>query len=111
MAKKLSAEEYLPLTESTYYILLALTEPRHGYAIMQFAEEISEGKVKIGPGTLYGAINKLLKEKIILPWEDPTTDNDRRKCYTLTSLGKELLQLEYQRLTRLVKDGKNIVSP
>lgn len=117
MEKRIHPDQYLPLTESTYYILLALTEPRHGYAIMQFAEEISDGKTKIGPGTLYGAITKLLKEKLIIPWKadgggnanERGRENDRRKLYTLTPLGQNVLRLEFIRLNRLVRNGQGIL--
>ena len=58
--------KYLPLTESTYYIMLTLVEPLHGYAVMQKVEEISKGTVKVGPGTLYGAFTSLENEGLII---------------------------------------------
>lgn len=90
---------YLPLTETTYYILLALLEPAHGYAIMQTVEDMSQGQVRIAAGTMYGAIDNLLK----LGWivNAPSTDA-RRKVYALSSLGKEVLKEETARLRQLL---------
>jgi DNA-binding PadR family transcriptional regulator len=99
-------DRYLPLTETTYYILLALNQPRHGYAVMQYAENLSGGHIKLGPGTLYGAITKLLKEKIITPSPASGENNqERRKVYRLTDLGRELLLAEYSRLQEMVRQG------
>lgn len=104
------ARKYLPLTESTYYILISLIEPLHGYGIMQNVEEISKGKVKIGPGTLYGAINKLLKEDLIVRAKSKNLEDDRRKTYVLTDMGKEVVILEYRRLSDLVECSKEVVN-
>jgi DNA-binding PadR family transcriptional regulator len=101
MAKE--PESFLPLSQATYYILLSLREVRHGYGIMQDVEEVSKGEVKIGPGTLYGAMGKLEKQNVI---EMATVqDDDRRKYYQLTDLGKEVLLLEYKRLKSLVENS------
>ncbi|MBY5033605.1 helix-turn-helix transcriptional regulator [Streptococcus gallolyticus] len=90
--------KYLPLTETTYYILLALLEPAHGYAVMQQVEEMSDGDVKIAAGTMYGAIENLLKTGwiVAVPSEDK-----RRKVYQITASGKEMLQLETDRIRKL----------
>jgi DNA-binding PadR family transcriptional regulator len=99
-------DRYLPLTETTYYILLALNQPRHGYAIMQYAANLSGGRIKLGPGTLYGAITKLLKEKIIAPLStSEENSHERRKVYQLTDLGREVLLAEYSRLQEMVRQG------
>ncbi len=95
--------KYLPLTETTFYILLALNEPGHGYFIMQKVEELSEGKVRIAAGTMYGAIENLLSRKLI---ESVPGEDKRRKMYTVTELGKEVLALEVQRLQTLVDAAK-----
>ena len=100
-------EDYLPLSQATYYILLSLREVRHGYAIMQDVEEISHGEVTMGPGTLYGALGKLEKQKIIAKAD--VDEEDRRKYYRLTTLGKEIVQLEYKRLESLVKNASSII--
>jgi DNA-binding PadR family transcriptional regulator len=99
-------DRYLPLTETTFYILLALNRPRHGYAIMQHAAELSAGRIKLGPGTLYGAITKLLKEGIIAPFPGSKENKaERRKVYLLTNKGREVLLAEYARLQEMVSQG------
>ena len=64
MDTDLLMKQFLPMTESAFYILLSLHEPRHGYAIMQHVEEITEGRIRIGPGTIYGTLSKLEKEEM-----------------------------------------------
>jgi len=101
MEKKPLMKQFLPMTESAYYILLSLNEPRHGYGIMQHVEEITEGRIKIGPGTIYGTLSKLEKEELILQ----KLETDRKKIYRLSEKGKEVLELELKRLQELVKNG------
>ncbi|SET02960.1 transcriptional regulator, PadR family [Oceanobacillus limi] len=101
-------EDYIPLSQATYYILLSLREVRHGYGIMQDVEMVSKGEVSMGAGTLYGALGKLEKQLIIKKVHKEGTD--RRKYYTLTSLGKCVLQLEYRRLTSLVENAQQIIN-
>ena len=96
--------KYLPLTESTSYILLALNEPLHGYALMQKVEIMSQGTVRIGPGTLYGAFSQLEKEGLI----DMVREEDRRKSYLLTKKGKLVLQEHIRRMEILVGNGRSI---
>jgi DNA-binding PadR family transcriptional regulator len=96
---------YLPLTESTYYILLALTEPLHGYGVMQKVETLSEGTVKIGPGTLYGAFQALEKEALIVK----VGEDERRKIYALTDKGREVLKHQVDRLVIMVRSGSEIL--
>ena len=96
--------KYLPLTESTCYILLALNEPLHGYALMQKVETMSQGTVRIGPGTLYGAFSQLEKEGLI----DMVREEDRRKSYLLTQKGKSVLQEHLRRMEILVRNGRSI---
>lgn len=90
------------LTEPMYYILLALTSKEHGYGIMQKVEEISGGRVRVGAGTLYALLSRFAKEKLIYQ----VSDDGRRKTYTLTQKGLDKLMEEYNRLNRLVLDGK-----
>lgn len=90
----------LPLTETTYYILLALTQPLHGYGAIQEIERLSQGTVKIAAGTMYGATENLLKLKWIK--EVPSSDK-RRRVYRITAAGQTILQLETQRLRGLGK--------
>lgn len=94
--------KYLPLTESTSYILLALAEPLHGYALMQKVEEMSQGTVKIGPGTLYGAFTTLESEGLIVK----VGEADRRKTYALTDKGKSVIKEHMRRIEIMAKNGK-----
>ena len=92
--------KHLPLTETTHYILLALTTPLHGYGAIQKIEELSNEEVKIAAGTMYGAIENLLKLKWIT--EVPSEDK-RRRVYQITDKGKEVLSLELKRMTQLAR--------
>lgn len=94
----------LPLTETVYYILLALLEPAHGYLIMQKVEELSNGEVRMAAGTLYGAIENLLKLKFIEPVE---SDDSRRKVYIITNEGKKILLLDFERMCHMIKVTEN----
>lgn len=105
MAKNNNASKYLPLTESTYYILLALIEPLHGYAVMQKVEEISEQTVTVGPGTLYGAFSTLEKEGLIVKVED----DGRRKSYSLTAKGLDVLFQQIDRLDIMARSGRKAI--
>lgn len=96
-----AARRCLPLSEATYLILASLTEPRHGYGIMQDVEVVSEGRVKLGPGTLYGALTNLLSQKLIRRHDETGMGSDRRKIYALTALGEKVLVLEGERLAAL----------
>ena len=96
--------KYLPLTESTYYILLALVEPLHGYGVMQKVETLSEGTVKIGPGTLYGAFQVLEKEGLIVK----VGEEERRKIFVLTAKGREVLKAQINRLAIMVRSGSGV---
>ena len=107
----MNRDKELPLTETVYYILLALTEPTHGYVIMQKVEELSGGQVRLAAGTLYGAIENLLKKKFIV--SIPSVDV-RRKVYAISPTGKEILRADYQRMdhmmnvtNKILKEGVN----
>ena len=95
----------LPLREPTFFILLSLSPgPKHGYAILKEVETLSEGRVMLSTGTLYGAIKRLLDRDWIKRVTDPipnSTDRER-KAYTLTELGRRVLKAEIQRLEKLV---------
>lgn len=90
----------LPLTETVYYILLTLLEPAHGYLIMQKVEELSGGQIRMAAGTLYGAIDNLLKQKLIQPVK---SDDPRRKVYVITEKGYEILLLDLERMKHMVQ--------
>jgi len=95
----MNREPSLPLTETTYYVLLSLFEPAHGYAILQRVEELSKGQVRLAAGTLYGALENLEKQKMIspIPGDDP-----RRKIYSITEKGRTILCLDYERMRSLI---------
>lgn len=97
----------MALTEAVYYILISLLQPMHGYGIMQNVEELSNGRVKLAAGTLYGALNTLLERGWIM--ELPTIYNSRKKEYLITDFGKRALELEYARLQELVMNGEKFV--
>lgn len=90
----------LPLTETTFYILLALLEPAHGYLIMQKIEELSDGHVRIAAGTLYGAIENLINLKFIMP---VPSEDKRRKVYSITDRGREILKCDLERINHMAK--------
>jgi DNA-binding PadR family transcriptional regulator len=104
VAKRDELSKYLPLTEATYYIMLTLIEPRHGYAVMQQVEKISDGMIKIGPGTLYGVFSTLEKEGLILK----VKEEERRKYYLLTHKGKEVLSAQVKRLEIMTRNGMEL---
>lgn len=95
------------LTEAVFYILLALYTPMHGYRIMQTVRELSSGRVDLGAGTLYGAINTLLEKTWILPV--PGEQDSRKKAYEITGMGKSIVETEIRRLEELLSTGKKIV--
>lgn len=99
--------ENIALTESTYYILLSLVTPRHGYGIMQRAEELSGGRVRLAAGTLYGALNSLREKGWIVPL--PAEEDSRKKEYKLTERGLGVLQNELARLKELVQNGELVL--
>ena len=94
-------DENAPLTEGVYYILVSLYEPRHGYGIMQFVSELSDGRVELGPGTIYGAIKTLVKRKWIIPLDE----GGRKKEYVITDAGKLMVENEMKRLYELYHNG------
>jgi DNA-binding PadR family transcriptional regulator len=100
------ARNSLPLTEATYYALISLVEPRHGYGIMQNVTALSENKVRIGPGTMYGALRNLFKQGLIERAGERETEGERRKVYTLTKLGRSVVLLECERLETLARIGR-----
>ena len=103
-------EDFLPLTPAMFHILLALTDKeRHGYHIMQEVEERTGGEVRLGPGTLYGSIKRMLSDRLIEETEerpDEEMDDVRRRYYRLTDLGYRVASAEAERLVRLVKSAR-----
>jgi len=98
--------KYLPLSETTCYTMLCLAEePLHGYALMQKVNEISQGTVSLGAGTLYTIFATLEKEALI----EMVSEADRRKTYALTAKGRQVLAEQIQRLQILAQRGQNVL--
>lgn len=106
MAEAASPESFLPLTPAVFHILLALADgEKHGYAIMQEVEAMTEGKVQMGPGTLYGSIKRMLAAGLIEESDDrpdPTLHDERRRYYRQTGLGRRVLREEAERMAELM---------
>ncbi len=93
------------LTEPMYYLLLSLVEERHGYGIMQHTAELTGGRVNIGAGTLYALLARFEQEGLICS----TRQEEKRKYYQLTDLGRTTLEEEFDRLHRLAADGAAVL--
>ncbi len=91
-----------PLTQPMYYILLSLREKRHGYEIMQYVDWLTDGRVTIGPGTLYSLLARFEADELI----EMVSKKDNKKTYQLTESGKEVLTTEIERLEHLLNDAK-----
>ena len=98
----MESAKYLPLSEASFYMLAALHEPSHGYAIMRKVEEMSGGAVTIGPGTMYGAFATLEKQQLIVK----VAEQERRKVYALTELGRQVLAAQVRRLEIMVTSAR-----
>jgi len=107
MAKKQAPEDLLPLTPPVFHILVALAgEERHGYGIMQEVQIATEGQLRMGPGTLYGTIKRMLGAQLIKESDerpDPELDDERRRYYRITDFGRKVLSAEAQRMSSLLK--------
>ncbi len=99
--------ETIVLTEAVYYILLSLFEPLHGYGIMQKVESLSQGRVKLAAGTLYGAINTLLEKRWITAL--PGDNSSRKKEYVILEEGRQAVLGEISRLRELIDNGEKII--
>ena len=96
---------YVPMTETAFYILLCLKTPNHGYGIVQTVERLTEGAIKLAPGTMYGSLSKMEKDGLIRF----VREEEKRKIYEITYLGREVLQTEIariERLYRIAQEGK-----
>ena len=91
---------YVPMTETGFYILLCLQEEMHGYNIVQKVEKMTEGEIRISPGTMYGSLGKMEKDGLIRF----VREEEKRKIYYITELGQEVLELEKKRIRRLFKN-------
>lgn len=97
--------QWMPMTETSFYVLISLLEPLHGYAVMQKVEAMTEGRIVFGPGSLYGAINNLSALGLIEPFGEADTSL-RKKRYRATETGKALVLLEIKRLEELLGNAK-----
>ena len=100
-------DSIMALTEAVYYILLSLNQPLHGYGIMQNIEKITDGRLKLAAGTLYGAITTMVEKGWIRAL--PEEKESRKKEYVVTDLGKKILSGEMARLEELLANGKCIL--
>ena len=96
-----------PLTEALFYILLAVRKPVHGYGIIQEVEEMTGGRVRLGPGTLYGAISSLLEKGWIVLYS-ADLGSRKKKEYVITNRGREVFSAELRRLRELVENGEKM---
>ena len=110
MGNSHNPEDMLPLTPAVFHILLALADgEKHGYAIMQEIKTLTDGKIRLGPGTLYGSIKRLLAGGLIEESDerpDPEMDDERRRYYRLTDFGQRVITAEAERLLHLVRQAK-----
>jgi len=95
-------KKYIPMTETAYYILLALREERHGYGILGHVEKITNGRLRLGAGTIYGTLSKMEKDELI----DAVNEYDRRRTYKIAEIGKEILSIELNRLEEMIDNGR-----
>jgi DNA-binding PadR family transcriptional regulator len=90
-------KKYIPMSETAFYILLSLSKPRHGYGIVKHVEEISNQRIRLGSGTVYGTLTKMQKDGIITVF----ADEERKTVYEITDGGKKLITAEITRLKEL----------
>ena len=95
---------YVPMTETGFYILFCLQEENHGYGITQKVKILTGGEIVISPGTMYGSLSKMEKDGLIVF----TREEEKRKLYQATELGREILRLELARIERLYKNSKGV---
>ena len=95
---------YVPMTESAFYILFCLREENHGYGVVGKVEKLTDGAVKLAPGTMYGSLSKMEKDGVIRF----VREEEKRKIYKITELGEEVLSLEIARIERLYKTTRGI---
>ena len=90
---------YMPMTETAFYILYCLQKPNHGYGIVQLVEKLTDGAIRLAPGTMYGSLSKMEKDGVIRF----VKEEDKRKLYEITALGREVLNIELNRIKRLYR--------
>ncbi|MCI8549045.1 MAG: helix-turn-helix transcriptional regulator [Lachnospiraceae bacterium] len=105
MAAEALLKKYGPMTETTYYTLLAVMEPRHGYAIMQFVGKLTKGRIRLGTGTLYTMTGRLSEDGLI----SIVSQENGKKTYQITETGREIMELETERLRHQLQNGLEIL--
>ena len=93
---------YVPMTEAAFYILFCLREENHGYGVVGMVEKLTDGAIRLAPGTMYGSLSKMEKDGVIRF----IREEEKRKIYKITELGEEVLGLEIKRIERLYKISK-----
>jgi DNA-binding PadR family transcriptional regulator len=97
---------FLPLTPAAFHVLVALADgPKHGYLILKDVEERTDGDVRLSTGTLYGLIKRFLDDELII---ETRADDDRRRPYKLTALGRDVAEAEASRLERMVRAARGV---
>ena len=96
---------YVPMTETGFYILFCLRKPNHGYGIVQAVEKLTDGEIRLAPGTMYGTLSKMEKDGIIRF----VGEEEKRKIYEITELGTEVLDLELKRIQRLYRTAQEVI--
>ena len=96
---------YVPMTETGFQILFCLQKPNHGYGIVQTVEKLTGGEIRLAPGTMYGSLSKMEKDGLI----KFVNEEEKRKIYTITELGTEVLQLELKRIKRLYHSSQEVI--
>jgi DNA-binding PadR family transcriptional regulator len=104
MDKEKVLNKYLPMTETAFYILLSLYEPKHGYGIIKEVEILTEKRIIIGSGTVYGTLSKMEKDGIVVVY----SNEERKTIYEITDLGRKLITLEIKRLEELNNNAKRL---
>lgn len=99
-------KKYCPMTETIFYTLLALLEPNHGYGIMKFVRDLTEERIKMGTGTLYTMLGRLVEDRMICV----VKEDDGKKTYQITNDGRSLLFMEQERLKNQCANGEKILS-
>lgn len=101
------AEQHLPLPPAVFHILIVLADDdQHGYAIIQAISERTEGRVRIGAGTLYRSLHRMLEDGLVVELDErpaPEEDDERRRYYRITAFGRKVARAEAQRLADLVR--------
>lgn len=94
-------KSHLPMTETAFYMLLSLQVPRHGYGIIKYVEDLTQGRIKLGSGTIYGTINKMIRSGTIEVYDD----SEKKTEYVITDKGRALLAAEKERILHLYRDS------